>query len=83
MATISKLVPGQVVYSIERQKMGNTTMSRNALYPVRIIEIDPEGKFVVASWNGNPARTYRQRQVTKWRVSKPEPKGSILGLRDY
>lgn len=83
MATISKLKPEQVVYERRRQKMGNTTVSRTALYSIRIIEVDPEGQFVMASWNGNIPRKYREADVKKWLVNKPEPKGVTHGMPNY
>ena len=83
MATISKLKPEQVVYERRRQKMGNTTVSRTALYSIRIIEVDSEGLFVMASWNGNTPRKYREVDVKKWLVSKPEPKGTLHGMAYY
>lgn len=73
MATISKLKSEQVVYERRRQKMGNTTVSRTALYSIRIIEVDPEGQFVMAAWNGNIPRKYREADVKKWLVNKPAP----------
>lgn len=76
MATISRLSPGQVLYTVTRQKMGNTALSRKAVHTVRVIEVDPDGKFVMASWNTNPARKYRESDVSKWKVNKPlEEKG--------
>lgn len=83
MATISKLRPEQVVYERRRQKMGNTTMTRVALYSIRIVEVDPEGRFVIASWNGNTPRKYHESAVKKWLMKKPEPKDSSLGMQSY
>jgi len=83
MATINRLKPGQIVYSVERTKMGNTAMTRNALYMIKIIEIDAEGQFVIASRNGNPPRKYSGRSVEMWRVKKPEPKRVSCGLPSY
>ncbi len=74
MATISKLKSGQLLYSVTRVKMGNTTMSRLAVHPVKVIEIDPDGMFVLASWNSNPARKYFPGQVAKWKVNMPARK---------
>lgn len=83
MATISKLEPEQVVYERRRQKMGDTTRSRTALYSIRIIEVDPDWHFVMASWNGNTPRKYREAVVKKWLVNKPEPKGTTHGMPYY
>lgn len=74
MATISRIKPGQTLYHVAKQKAGNTTMHRTAVFAVHVSEVDPEGRFVLASWNGNPARKFRPNVVAKWRVSKPEGK---------
>ncbi len=71
MATISRIRPGQVLYTVTRQKMGNTALSTKAVHAVRVIEVDPNGKFVMASWNTNPARKYRESDVSRWKVNKP------------
>jgi hypothetical protein len=49
MADIKKLKPGQLVYSVETQKLGNTELSIRALYRVRILEVNLEIGFVIAS----------------------------------
>lgn len=68
---ISKLQVGQVLYGTERRKMGNTTISTTAVFPIKITEIDPEGNWVLASWNYNSPRMFRQNSVTRWKVTKP------------
>jgi hypothetical protein len=83
MASISRLKKGQVVYSIESQKMGNTNIAIKVCYDVRIVEIDLDGRFVMGSWNGNPPRKYREDSVKKWRVSEPAVKGTVLGRKTY
>lgn len=81
MATLSRLKVDQVVYSVERVKMGNTTMSRGALYRVRITEIGED--WVMASKNGNPPRKYGLRAIKKWRVNEPKPIGATCGMPHY
>ena len=81
MASINRLKPGQVVYDIQRQKMGNTTVSRGVLYEVKILEVHED--FVLASWNSNKPQKYFLRSIQAWRVKKPEPKGTIFGLPNY
>jgi hypothetical protein len=81
MATLSRLTVGQVLYSVERVKMGNTSMRRGALYRVRITEICEDS--VMASWNGNPPRRYGLRAIKKWRVNEPRPIGTTCGMPHY
>lgn len=83
MATIAKLTPGQVLYDLRRQKMGNTAVRRTACYDVRVIEVASDGSHIIASWNGNTPRRYRESDVRKLRVKKPEPKHTICGMPSY
>lgn len=71
MATISKLKPGQILYTVTRGRLGNTTLRTVRVHDVKIIEVDPDGKFVVASWNGNRSEKYHRGDVSTWKVSKP------------
>jgi len=68
---ISKLTVGQVLYNTQRRKMGNTTISTTAVFPIKITEIDPEGNWVMASWNYNGPKKFSQRDVNKWKAKKP------------
>ena len=73
MASIQKLKPGQTVWSVERVKTGIRGVTREAVYPVYVIEVNEN--FVIASWNGNARKRFSGRAVGKWRVKKPEKKG--------
>jgi len=83
MKISNKLKPGMIVYEIQRQRMGHTAGYRNALYSLVIKEIDPELRWVIASWNGNHAQKFGARSVAHWRFKKPEPKTNFMGMRSY
>ncbi len=83
MATIRNLKPDQVLYTVTRQKMGNTTISRGVLHHVVVKEVDPEGRFVMATWNSNPVRKYFERDVARWKVNQPQPKSTTMGMPNY
>ena len=83
MATINRLTVGQVLWQIKRVKCGNTTVSRGCCYPVEVKEIAEDGRSIMASWNGNPARRMSLRDVAKLRVSKPKPKATVFGMDSY
>ena len=72
MATISKLQVGQVLYDKHKYKQGNTTIYDWGLWEVFVKEIDPEGKFIIASWNGNTPRKMYEREVKKLKIKKPQ-----------
>lgn len=79
MASISKLKPEQICFTVTRHNMGNTTMSTISVHKVRIKEVHED--HVVASWNGNTARKYYDRDVAKWKVSEPVTISSAMGHR--
>jgi hypothetical protein len=68
---ISKLQVGQVLYGTERRKMGNTTTNTTTVFPIKVTEIDPEGNWVLASWNHNRPQKFRQTAVNRWKLTKP------------
>jgi hypothetical protein len=75
MATLKNLKPGQIVWSLEWGKAGNTTMREQRLYSIKVESIDLEKETAIASWNSNPPRLFRLNSIKKWRVNKPKPKG--------
>lgn len=68
---ITSLTVGQIVYVVEKRKMGNTTMSTVDVRKVTITGVDPNGQWVTAKVGYAPERKYRERQVGKWRKSEP------------
>lgn len=79
MASISKLKPGQTLYTITRQRMGNTTLKTIAIHPVTVREVHED--YVLASWNGNPARKFNASAVSGWKVSRPLTVNTEMGGR--
>ena len=75
---IEQLKPGMVVYDCHSHRMGNTTLRSLGTWSVRIISVDPEGRFVEASWNGNPAQKF-YRNWRKWKINKPHLVRNSLG----
>lgn len=57
-----------------RRRMGNTLIRQDSVFRVRIISVNLEKRTVEASWNNNPARVYRERDVKKWRLKEPQLK---------
>ncbi|GHE77719.1 hypothetical protein GCM10019059_40880 [Camelimonas fluminis] len=69
MVAISALKIGDTVWSVTRQKSGNTTITRQVCHPVYIVAV--ADSHVIARWNGNMARRFSTSQVAKWRRTKP------------
>lgn len=76
---IESLQPGQIVYSIERGRLGNTTLRTVRIYSVRVIEVDAAEGRVVASWNSNRPQTYYRAAWSKWRKDKPMMIEGMMG----
>ena len=72
MAAFSRLKVGQTLYTVTRQGMGNTTLTRRAVHPVTVREIDAVKRRVFASWNYNPPEWFSERRVARWKVNKPK-----------
>lgn len=73
MAAFSRIKVGQVLFTVTRQRMGNTTMTRLAVHEVKVLELDPVKRKVRAIWNHfNAPEWYSERQVARWKVSKPK-----------
>lgn len=67
---LEKLQSGRAYYTVERRKMGNTTMSCDAVYMVRVIVIHTDGATV--SWNSNRHEHWSPRRLAKLREHPPE-----------
>jgi hypothetical protein len=74
MVAITALKANDVVFEVVMQKMGNTHLRRQAVYRVRIVEVDLERNTVLASWNGNAPEKFSERAVGKWRRTTPASK---------
>lgn len=77
MAKIEKLVPGQVLWSVESGRMGNTMCRTKNLYSVRVVEVDIEKRRIFASWNDNPPRW--MYNLSNLRAKKPVMIRSAMG----
>lgn len=83
MAKIENLTPGQILYSVIRRKAGNTNITIGALFEIEVVSVSEDLKFVFARKNGNPPKNYTQSQVKSWKVTKPKPKTTIMGMLSY
>jgi hypothetical protein len=55
-----KVEPGMVLLDIHSHKMGNTTLRELGCWEVKVISVDVTARTAMCSWNGNPARIYRE-----------------------
>jgi hypothetical protein len=76
---LEKLKSGMTVYDVGRNKMGNTTISTVVVWHVQILDVNFSERSVVASWNSNPERKYRESAWSKWRIKKPQLIRMALG----
>lgn len=78
MVAFSAIKPGDVLYEKRRQKMGNTTMSRDVVYSVVVKEVHAD--YAIVSWNGNAPTRWYSRQIEKLRRTEPKRKLSIFDM---
>jgi hypothetical protein len=60
-----KIQAGMTLWSRGRTKMGNTTMTRMAEWPVYIREVYPETRSALVSWNGNGPTKWYEAQLRR------------------
>ena len=84
MAAISRMKVGQVLWSLVKRKAGNTTITRTELLKVTIVSLNENGQGgrALLQETGDIQR-FGESSASKWRVSKPEPTGTLLGQLDY
>lgn len=78
---IEKLEAGMTVYSVGKQKMGNTKMTTVCVWPVFIHSVNMEKRTVMASWNHNSVREYDEYSWSKWRLKEPKLVSCGFGQR--
>ena len=71
--SVTALKPGQEVFAVTREKMGNTTAMRTVVRSVWIKEVEASAGRVTASWNGNAPRVFHARNgKLPWSRTNPE-----------
>lgn len=68
MANIEKIRPGQILHDYHRQKAGNSRMTREGHWLVRVIEIDLIKRRAWCSWNNNPPDWLSETAIKKLRI---------------
>jgi hypothetical protein len=69
---------GMTLWQKTRERMGNTTMRTDAVFEVHIISVDREKRTAMASWNGNRARIWFERDLKKLYRERPVVKPSVF-----
>lgn len=61
--------PGVLLYDVHSTKAGNTTISVEGVWVVRVISthFEEDVPYAVCSWNGNKPRKYYRRDIEKLR----------------
>jgi hypothetical protein len=63
----SDLKVGDVLHDIHRTKQGNTTMTAEGHWTVRVVAVADDGSWADLSWNGNrPQRCYGSTRYKRW-----------------
>lgn len=63
MVAFSKVKAGDTLYDVHRVRMGNTKVSRNGLWLVRVIEVNSEKREALCSWNSNTPTWWSEKKV--------------------
>ena len=82
MIKIESLKAGDVLYDVHSERAGNTTMRREGCWECYVRAIDPNGKWVEISWNGNPARRSATVPAEYKRAPKEWIRSELFGPRE-
>jgi len=69
MASLNKLVAGQIIYDVRRQG------GRLCTWQVRVIKVDLVGRRALISWNSNKPNWCIERHLKTYRVNDPSKAG--------
>ncbi len=74
MASINRIKAGQTLYDVKRRSGREffRGASKYVWWPVIVTEVNVPEKYIVASWNGNPAKKMYEYSYKKLRVRKPD-----------
>ena len=76
MPRISNIKPGQVLWSLSRRQMGNTTMRTLSAHRITVTEVHEVHEDHVI---GHGGRRYSAREVSRWKVNEPITVNSLTG----
>lgn len=61
---LEKMVDGMRLHTYGTN---GTIMRRKCSWPIHVVTVNIIDRRVLASWNGNPPRWYREKDAVKWR----------------
>lgn len=76
-----RIKPGDVLYDVHSEIMGNTTMRGVGVWEVQVVSVDEQNRFAMVRWNWNPPQKWYERRLCRLRAKKPELVKSGLGYR--
>ncbi len=73
MIKFEKITQGMTLYDVRKAdwRARMAFNSRWSTFPVSIVEVYPDRREVLASWNNNPATIMSERRVTNLRAKQP------------
>ncbi len=72
MASINKIQPGQTLYDVKRNTGLRAFASKLSVWPVEVVSVHLEENYIVAKWNGNPARKMYHNSIKALKVKEPK-----------
>jgi hypothetical protein len=81
MIKIESLKAGDVLYDVHSERAGNTTMRVERCWKCYVRAVDPAGKWVEISRNGNPARRFAAVPQEYKRAPKEWVRSELFGAR--
>lgn len=69
---LKNIKPGDRLFQVRTEKLGNTNIRQQGVYAVDIISIDHVAGYAMVRWNGNPARRWNRYELERLYRFAPE-----------
>lgn len=71
MANFDKLEVNQVLWTVTKERMGNTMVKTVRIHTAKVVELDMDNRRALISWNGNRPRWVSEYHLKNYRVNRP------------
>lgn len=78
MASIKNIKPGMTLYYYDKRKAGNTNMSVECEWPIKVIEVDENSKRIKASFNGSQPAWVSENRYKNYRLKRKKKMSGVV-----
>lgn len=81
MIKFEKIKAGDVLFDVHSYRMGNTTIRSMGCWEVKVVEVYPDKRSALVSWNGNTPEVWHEYRLARLRAKEPEFEKTWFGAQ--